>query len=298
MRWAWLKKTEPHRPWASLPIQIPDQINAFFSVAVVTEVGNGNHTLFWTDRWIHGQSIADLAPRLLEAIPLRRVKRRTVREALTDHSWLLDIKGACTVGVIVDFLHLWEVLYNFELEPNVEDVHIWRLSNSRQYSVKSAYEGFFLGSTQFGPYERIWKSWAPPKCRFFLWLVAHNRCWTADRLARRGLPHPEKCPFCDQEEETINHLLVSCVFARQFWYYLLRQVGLHSLSPQPSDVSFDSWWDQASGATSGLIQKGLNSLIVGAWTLWNHRNRCVFYGIIPSLGVHSSLLEKSAGCGV
>jgi len=134
MRWAWLKKTEPHRPWASLPIQIPDQINAFFSVAVVTEVGNGNHTLFWTDRWIHGQSIADLAPRLLEAIPLRRVKRRTVR-------------GACTVGVIVDFLHLWEVLYNFELEPNVEDVHIWRLSNSRQYSVKSAYEGFFLGST-------------------------------------------------------------------------------------------------------------------------------------------------------
>jgi hypothetical protein len=41
-------------------------------------------------------------------------------EALTDHSWLLDTKGARTVGVIVDFLHLWEVLYNFELEPDVE----------------------------------------------------------------------------------------------------------------------------------------------------------------------------------
>jgi len=115
--------------------------------------------------------------------------------------------------------------------------------------------------------------------------VAHNRCWTADRLARRGLPHPEQCPLCDQEDETINHLLVSCVFARQFWYLLLRQVGLHSLSPQPSDTSFDSWWEKASGATSGLIQKGLNSLIVlGAWTLWNHRNRCIFYGITPNLG--------------
>jgi hypothetical protein len=73
MRWVWLKKTEPHRPWASLPIQIPDQVNSF-SVAVVSEVGNGNRTLFWTDRWIHGQCIADLAPRLLEAIPKRRVK--------------------------------------------------------------------------------------------------------------------------------------------------------------------------------------------------------------------------------
>ena len=23
---------------------------------------------------------------------------------------------------------------------------------------------------------------------FFMWLVAHNRCWTADRLVRWGLP--------------------------------------------------------------------------------------------------------------
>jgi hypothetical protein len=24
-------------------------------------------------------------------------------------------------------------------------------------------------------------------------LVAHDRCWTADRLAKRGLPHPQFC---------------------------------------------------------------------------------------------------------
>ena len=38
------------------------------------------------------------------------------------------------------------------------------------------------------------------------------------------------------------------------------------------------------------MQKGLNSLIVlGAWTLWNHRNRCVFDGITPNLGRALSL---------
>jgi hypothetical protein len=118
-------------------------------------VGNGNRTLFWTDHWIHGQCIADLAPRLLEAIPKRRVKRRIVQEALNGRSWVLDIKGACTIGVIVEFLHPWDLLYNFELEPDVEDVHIWRFSASGQYSTKSTYESFFLGSTQFGPCERI-----------------------------------------------------------------------------------------------------------------------------------------------
>ena len=58
------------------------------------------------------------------------------------------------------------------------------------------------------------------KCKFFLWLVEHDKCWTVDCLARRGLPCPERCPLWDQEQETINHLLVSCPFARQHWYSL------------------------------------------------------------------------------
>jgi hypothetical protein len=32
--WLWLKKTEPHRPWASLDIQVPDQVQAFFRIAI------------------------------------------------------------------------------------------------------------------------------------------------------------------------------------------------------------------------------------------------------------------------
>lgn len=57
---------------------------------------------------------------------------------------------------------------------------------------------------------------SPYKCRFSMWLLAHNKCWTADQLARHGLPHPECCPFCDQDDETINHLMVGCVFASEF----------------------------------------------------------------------------------
>jgi hypothetical protein len=33
-------------------------------------------------------------------------------------------------------------------------------------------------------YQSTWKTWAPTKCRFFVWLVALNKCWTANRLAR------------------------------------------------------------------------------------------------------------------
>jgi len=280
MRWVWLQKTEPHRPWATLPIQVPNQVRAFFSMAVVSEIGYGANTLFWPDRWLHGQRIADLAPRLYAAVPKRWIKRRTVRDAFTAQTWISDIQGARTVGVMVELLQLCDILINFQLQPEIEDRHIWRLSSNGKYSAKSAYDGFFLGSTLFGPWERIWKSWAPLKCRFFMWLVAHNRCWTADRLVRRGLPHPEYCPLCDQEDETIDHLLVSCVFEREFRFFLFRQFGLQTISPQPTELSFHAWWENASSSTKdGLMRQGVNSLIIlGAWTIWNHRNSCVFDG--------------------
>jgi hypothetical protein len=63
------------------------------------------------------------------------------------------------------------------------------------------------------------------------------------------MPHPEHYPLCDQEDETLDHLLVSCVFTGQFWYMVIR---LHSLAPQPTDLIFDEWWEKASKETSGI----------------------------------------------
>jgi hypothetical protein len=34
VRWLWLQKTKPHRPWSSLSIQVPDQVRAFFAMAI------------------------------------------------------------------------------------------------------------------------------------------------------------------------------------------------------------------------------------------------------------------------
>jgi hypothetical protein len=117
-----------------------------------------------------------------------------------------------------------------------------------------------------------------------MWLAAHNKCWTADRLAKRGLAHPDYCPLCDQEEETINHLLLSCVFSRQIWFYVLEKFGLQALAPQPDEHSFKEWWDQVSRNVPDHVSKGLNSIVIlAAWSLWDHRNRCVFVGVQPNL---------------
>ena len=141
-----------------------------------------------------------------------------------------------------------------------------------------------METTRFGPWRRIWKSWAPPRCKFFIWLVFHNRCWTADRLAKRGLPHPEACPLCDQAEETIHHILVGCVFTRQLWARIFQYLGLSSLSPEPTASRFSKWWWKAISSVPKAERKGLNSLIILiAWEVWKHRNSCVFENATPSI---------------
>jgi hypothetical protein len=230
---------------------------------------------------------------LFAAIPQRRWEQRTIQSALLNQAWIADIQGSLSVDIITDYIQLWDLLDEVQLQQEVGDTHKWRFDTSGQHSAKSAYGNLFLGATLFQPYERIWKTWAPPKCKLFIWLAAHKRCWTLNRLARRGLPHPEHCPLCDQEDETLDHLLVSCVFTRKFWYMVLRQVGLHSLAPQPIDLIFDEWWEKASMATSGLTKGGLNSLIIlGAWTIWNHKNKCVFEGASPNMVESLTLLGE------
>jgi hypothetical protein len=122
-----------------------------------------------------------------------------------------------------------------------------------------------------------------------MWQVINNRCWTADMLAKRGLPHPSVCPLCDQEAETIHHLLLSCVFARQLWVTLFRQFGFAVLAPQATDSCFASWWGRIIKVVPKEKKKGMNTIIILiAWQLWKFRNQCVFDGCHPDLG---SLLQ-------
>ena len=89
---------------------------------------------------------------MFATIPKRKVKQRSVREA---QAWVSDIIiGALTVGVIVEYLHLWDILSAVTLQSQEEDKHIWKFSANAQYSAKSAYESFFHRSHFFWALEK------------------------------------------------------------------------------------------------------------------------------------------------
>jgi hypothetical protein len=60
----------------------------------------------------------------------------------------------------------------------------------------------------------------------------------------------KNCPFCDKEEKPIDHLLISCAFSRQYWFFFLGRISLQEISPQPEDTSFFDWWVKSNAITT------------------------------------------------
>jgi hypothetical protein len=126
MRRLWLQKTEPDKGWTFFPVHAQHQVKSF-SVAVISEVGNGKNTYFWSDRWMHGHSVDQMLPHLYAAIA-SRARTRTVFDTLANSRWIFNIKGALTLDVLAKYLELWDLLSVVALQPQMEDVHVWQFS--------------------------------------------------------------------------------------------------------------------------------------------------------------------------
>jgi hypothetical protein len=104
--------------------------------------------IFCTDKWLLGQKISDIAPRRFQTIPMRFAKR-TVQEALQNGKWISDNKGALSVGVLVDYIQLWDLISNIELQAEIEDKHVFCIAADGLYSAKAAYKGLFFRTNLF-----------------------------------------------------------------------------------------------------------------------------------------------------
>ena len=168
MRWLWFRKTDASRPWANLPVSTEKVVADLFHASVSVEIGNGERTLFWSDRWLQGKCIQELAPCLFNTVGPRVSKRRTVAQALTNDSWVRDIAGALTVQVILDFLLIWEATRGVQLQPDTQDKFLWKWTPDKCFTTASAYHAFFIGQTEIAGARCLMKARAPGKCKFFV----------------------------------------------------------------------------------------------------------------------------------
>ncbi|KAM0853896.1 hypothetical protein ACQ4PT_050778 [Festuca glaucescens] len=61
VRWHWLRRTDPERPWQGLPGLNDLEAAGVFQSLARFSVGDGRLTYFWRDRWISGYTAEELA---------------------------------------------------------------------------------------------------------------------------------------------------------------------------------------------------------------------------------------------
>ena len=116
-----------------------------------------------------------------------------------------------TVQVLLEYLQIWETLQHVQLHQQPDRV-CWRWTPDRTFTTASAYRSFFIRHHPVKGAKLLCKTRAPPKCKFFIWMAIHDHCWTAHRRKRRNIQDDYSCILCDQSSETIDHLLIGCIF--------------------------------------------------------------------------------------
>jgi hypothetical protein len=175
------------------------------------------------------------------------------------------------------FVKLWGLIENIQLRDGVEDDIVWRLKANGEYSSKSAYEIQFIGAIASNMNKLVWKAWAPPKVKFFAWLLLQNRIWTADRLQARGWQNCDRCTLCNQTLETAEHLFINCRYTARIWDTIKDWVGIPLIQPANwVGLSIDSWWNLLAGGDTPC-RKAVSSLtLLITWEIWNERNARIF----------------------
>jgi hypothetical protein len=285
-----------------LEVVIAKEAEEAFLSCVEFQIGNGRRFSFWRDRWIQGRSVEQIAPAL---IPFVRPAARnlTVAAALQDNRWVAGIAGSLTVQAIAQFMELWEALSGVVLQHSEDRVRWTRTANG-VYSAKTAYQAFFSNLPRETLAKDLWRAGAPLNHKLHMWFALKNRLWTADRLERRGLEHPQECALCCQEPETIEHITLHCSFSRQIWFTVLLKYRLHRFTPGTSGTISD-WWTRLAAAIPKKQKKEINALILlVARCLWLERNSRVFdrFATMPTefcrkLEVEFKLWRRAKLCG-
>ncbi|KAK1609205.1 hypothetical protein QYE76_032878 [Lolium multiflorum] len=140
-RWMWQKWKKPNKPWAHMKIPMTKKDKALFAAATSIKIGNGETAIFWSDRWLFDQTPAEIAPDIFK-ISIR--KNRTVKDALTNEKWLLDLRHNLDVQHLPQLLRLAQLVEAVQLTNDPDDI-IWRFGSKQVYTARHPDPGCVRG---------------------------------------------------------------------------------------------------------------------------------------------------------
>ena len=117
-------------------------------------------------------------------------------------------------------------LHKQNFSPSGENKLLLKDVRDKVFSVKIMYKGLDPSPAIEFPYRSIWNPVVSSKIGFFTWEASWDKVLTLDHLNRRGRALENRCFLCEEDEDTIEHLLIYCKKAKTLRDLFLSIVGI------------------------------------------------------------------------
>ncbi|XP_043697132.1 uncharacterized protein LOC122647903 [Telopea speciosissima] len=189
-----------------------------------------------------------------------------------------------------------------------EDKRRWGVTKDGLFSVKSAYkllskleeegQSTRASSSRSRPWEsipnavwnRVWSIQTFPKIKAFLWRVCNEAIAFGVGLSHRNVNINPICVRCGVHQETGDHILLGCSFARCVWFGSSLQF---SPPDNPSLIDWIRSWEVWFRQDKRLAREALSKAAFICWYLWRARNELSLKGIIWTPSEVLQLAEKA-----
>ena len=108
-------------------------------------------------------------------------------------------------------------IHRKKIRPWIEDKLLLKGSNHGKFFVRTMYSGLGVSPEIDFPFCSVWNCVIPYKIVFFSWEASWGKVMTLDKLKRLGRALANRCCVYEEDEETIDHLLIHCKIAKMFW---------------------------------------------------------------------------------
>ena len=152
------------------------------------------------------------------------------KEATVADTWDSNKGEGCRSPTFLRPLNDWEIedverflqtLCDQNFNPSGEDMLLLKGVKEKGFLVKIMYKGLDPSPAIEFPYRSVWNPVVPPKIGFFAWEATWGKVLRLDQLKCHEKTFANRCFLCEEDEESINHLLIHCKSTKILWNLFL-----------------------------------------------------------------------------
>ncbi|GJY04134.1 RNA-directed DNA polymerase, eukaryota, reverse transcriptase zinc-binding domain protein [Tanacetum coccineum] len=235
-----------------------NNIDSSFSTSFNKKIVTGCNTLFWKDVWCKDRV------RLMDRLP-RLFALESNIDCFIFERWA-HING------------VWRGVWMWRIPPrgrSLDDA----LDASGVLKVKTLsnlIQDKLLADSNLGNHH-TWNSWVPNKVNVYVWRASLDRLPSRVNLVNRGVNLVSKlCPFCELEDETLEHCLIKYSHVQTWWHKVWSWLRFNTTFSIPHVTIKDIAAGNVGITGNHILAKIFHGVFQCVlWAIWRWRNKVV-----------------------